>query len=119
MSRFVRAFTAASLCSLATSQVVAAEIVVEAEPVSQRLVLVVPDDFGSSDRREVARKQIRQAARAVCREQYPVQTTYLHSRACYRGTVRDAFDQLRRIETRWASTSSAPPAQIAIFVRPH
>ena len=119
MFLIARSFTAAAICSLATSHVVAAEIVVEAEAVSQQLVVIVPADIGSSERLQAVRKQLRQAALAVCREQYPLEATYLHSRACVRGTIRDAFHQLSTIETRWAITRSAPAAQVAIFVRPH
>lgn len=93
---------------------VAAQIVVEAEPVAQRLLMVTSADLADGQRLDAVRSRIRQAARSVCTQQYPTQTTYYHARACYSGTVRDALGQLRRIE---ANGNAGTPVEIAI--RPH
>jgi UrcA family protein len=114
MSRFTRSFTVAALCSLATTQLAAADVVVEGESVARRLVVVAPADLANKGRQEAVQKQLKMAARDVCRAQYPVETTYLHARACYRGTLRDALDQLRGVEARWAKTGT--PAQVAILI---
>lgn len=113
-----RILAAAALLSPSPAIAAAAEILVEAQPVAQRLVLVAPTDFASRERLETVRDRLRKAARAVCREQHPAETTYYHSRACYSGTASAALGELRRLEAKLAQFGSPASAQVAILVRP-
>jgi hypothetical protein len=63
-------------------------------------------------------REIRTAAKAVCNEEFPRDSVYLFSHACYAGTARDALAQLDRIRTSHASRDEAAGSRVAIMVVP-
>lgn len=110
------AITMAFVVSTAGAPAIAGDVSIDA-PLATRIVQVDRADLTNRDRLSGLRREIRIAARAACKEQYPTDTYYL-SRACSSGSVRDALDQLRELQARQFDRHASVGSQLVISIRP-
>ena len=92
------------------------QVVVEGTPLAQRVIMVDPTALGDPAAVDTVHRQLRDAARAVCNEQYPRETSYYFSRACSSGSFRDALERLAVIKAQLTARPNAP-RHVAISVR--
>lgn len=85
----------------------AGQVVVEGTPLAQRVIMVDPTALGDPAAVAAVHRQLRGAARAVCNEQYPRETSYYFSRACSSGSFRDALERLAVIKAQLAARPDA------------
>ena len=92
-----------------------AQLVVEAVPLTKRVVTIDTVNLASPAGRAAAYRQLRQAAKDVCAEQYPHETVHLFTRACIAGSYGAAAELLDEVASKQIAV--APTYVILVSAR--
>jgi UrcA family protein len=96
----------------------AQQVVIEAEPLAQRIVLVRLQDLENRSARAKIEGRLRSTAKAVCDQQYPNERGSDYLRGCYAGSFYDARAQLSKTyEHRSDGQQAAAEISVAIRAR--
>lgn len=111
----IAGIAALTLAAAASTALGAQPVVVDAEPLAQRVVTINMAALRDNHGRAGIKQQIRAAAKAVCDRQYPREPEFQFIRACYAGSFQEAWSTLTKV--REGQVAEAGQLKIAVRSR--